>query len=62
MAEHENESFAEFCARQKAGLQLVSEAEQQEYDKEWFGKLYVRHCEPMAKQSIPAIILHFSLT
>ena len=32
MAEHENESFAEFCARQKAGLQLVSEAEQQEND------------------------------
>ena len=40
MAEHENESFAEFCARQKAGLQLVSEAEQQENDKEWYGKLY----------------------
>ena len=32
MAEHENESFAEFCAHQKAGLQLVSEAEQQEND------------------------------
>ena len=32
MAEHENESFAEFCARQKAGLQLISEAEQQEND------------------------------
>lgn len=30
MAEHENESFAEFCARQKTGLQLISEAEQQE--------------------------------
>jgi len=32
MAEYENESFAEFCVRQKAGLQLVSEAEQQEND------------------------------
>ena len=32
MAEQEKESFAEFCARQKAGLQLISEAEQQEHD------------------------------
>lgn len=32
MAEHENKSFAEFCARQKAGLLLISEAEQQEND------------------------------
>ena len=32
MAKHENKSFAEFCARQKAGLLLISEAEQQEND------------------------------
>ena len=32
MAKQEKESFAGFCARQKAGLELISEAEQQELD------------------------------